>query len=93
MKEQIFVLRNLSDWEIDVYERLLSTFSLVILDESNDKPRWCLTKNESFTVKTFYKQLFKHEVNGTRFLLRQIWKATGLPRVSLSAWEIGRSAF
>lgn len=52
---QITILRNLSDWEINEYEKLLSTLSLVFLEGSNDSSIWCLTMNDSFPIKSFYK--------------------------------------
>lgn len=48
---QVFVLRNLNNWEIGEYRRQLNILSCGNLDESNDIPLWCIAKNRSFTVK------------------------------------------
>lgn len=51
------------------------------MDGGSDRPQWSLTKNGSFTVESFYQELFKHDGNGMRFLGRQIWKAKVRPCV------------
>lgn len=35
---KVLVLRNLSDWEVDEYLKLLRTLSLVSMDGTNDSP-------------------------------------------------------
>lgn len=81
------MLRHLNDGEIGEYEELLSILSLVTLDGIIDNSDWRLTTNWSFTVKFFYKQLFKHEDHGFIFPFRQTWKARVPPRVLFIAWE------
>lgn len=72
MKWQVNVLRSLNDWEINEYENLLSTLSLITLDGSNNQPFWSLTSTEVFLVKSFYKYLTKQECSGLSFPFRQI---------------------
>lgn len=79
---QILVSRNQNDWEIGEYEKLLSLLSLLPLNGDNDSPWWTLTKNEAFTVKSFYKRLFKCDNRDVRIPFRQIWKVKIPPRVS-----------
>lgn len=43
-----FVMRNLNNWEIGEYEKLLSTLFIMTLDRSHDNPMWCLTTNGPF---------------------------------------------
>lgn len=59
-------------------------------DGSNDNPMWCLTTNESFTIKSFYKQLLKYDGNSFTLSFRQIWKARAPPLVFFFAWEASR---
>lgn len=50
------VLRIINNWEIYGYEKLPSTLYLMSLDESNNDPVWCLTTNESFSVKVWSRK-------------------------------------
>lgn len=88
---QVFVLRNLNNLEIEKYERLLNTFSSVNLDGSIDTPKWCFANNRFFTVKSFYKHLFRYEDKDIRFPIQQIWKAKVPPHTSSCASETSRS--
>lgn len=51
---------------------------------------WNRLANGLFTVKSFYKKLFKYEDDGCIFPCRQMWKPRIPPRVSFSAWEASR---
>lgn len=52
---QVVVSRNLNDWEISDYEKMLRALLCLAPDDSNDIPQWKLTKNGFFTVKSWYK--------------------------------------
>lgn len=65
----------------------MRTLSLVSLDGGNDSLRWMLTKNGSFTVKSWYKWLLKDNDNAVRYPHKQIWKVNVPPRISVFAWE------
>lgn len=69
---QITIVRNLNDWLINEYVKLLGTLSRVYLDGSNDSAMWSLTKNRLFLVKSYYKFLTKHDHNSISFPVRQI---------------------
>lgn len=84
---QVLMQRYLNDWEIGEYESLLRILSCVKLDGSNDIPFWSHIKNESSIVKSFYRQLFKHDDISYSLPYRQIWKARISPYVSFFIWE------
>lgn len=62
--------RYLSDWEIGEYEELLSMLSYVSLARSINTPRWCLASDRSFSVKSFYKKLYKYGDDDIHFPIR-----------------------
>lgn len=84
------MLTKLKNWEINEYENLLSTLSLMWLDCSNDQPVWSLINTWSFSVRSFYKYLAKYENTSTRFPFRQIWMSKSLPNLlSLHGRSVG----
>lgn len=78
---QVFMLRNLNDWEIGEFEELLHALSLITLNDSTNIPQWKLTTNGLFTVKSFDKNMFKYDDSGSTFPYRQMWKPRIPPMV------------
>lgn len=79
---QVLVYRNLNDWELNEYEKLMRALSIVSPGNNDDTPRWTLTENESFTVKSCYKGLLQSADNGGTFPYKQIWKVKVRTRIS-----------
>lgn len=53
----IMVTRNLHDWEIEEYERLLQTLNSIHLTEQEDTLWWNSSKIGKFTIRSFYNFL------------------------------------
>lgn len=61
---QVVVHRHLNDWELLEYAELMKILSAISLGRNEDTPRWKLTKNGNFTVKSWYRGLMQFAYNG-----------------------------
>ena len=79
---------DLSDIEIELLERLMSSLSLVHLSPIVDSKVWSLSSSCLFTVKSFFLALSNFS-NPILFLLAKfLWKSKALSKVKAFAWLV-----
>ena len=78
-------IRGPNDWEADVmddfFQFLASNLPLVA---NGNRMRWKLTKNEDFTIRSYYHKL--HGSSSIVFPWKGIWKVKAPQRVSFFVW-------
>lgn len=73
---------------MDEYQQLLFYVSHSNLANQPDQRYWKLEKNESFSVKLFYRQLINGMISGPPvFPFKQIWKRNVPSRMAFFIWE------
>lgn len=86
------LVRNLNDWEIDEFTRLLQVLPDVLLENHIDKATWKFKKDDISIVKSFYEYLTTSRDDSLNHPVYQIWQVKAPPKITSFAWETSRES-
>lgn len=87
----VIVNKDLNNWKVNEYETIIHLLPFVQASDERNCIMWKLTKNGSFSFKSYYHYLVGNWREGVQRLpASQIWKVQALSRIAFFAWETRR---
>lgn len=91
----VLVTRNLNDWGLDEYGKLLNLMAGINILDRPDSLIWEGQKNGKFTTQSFYNFLSNPNIrcstaNNSQFPFKSIWKTNAPSRIAFFAWEASK---